>query len=41
VDDYDDLYNALDKHGVGETIQVRVMRNRKIVTLEVELIRVQ
>jgi S1-C subfamily serine protease len=41
VDDYDDLYNALDKHGVGETIQLRVMRNRKIVTLEVELILVQ
>ena len=41
VADYDDLYNALDKHKVGDAVEVRVMRDRKVVTMQVELIKVQ
>jgi S1-C subfamily serine protease len=41
VEDYDDLYNALDRHKVGETVEVRVMRDRKVTSMKIELIRVQ
>jgi S1-C subfamily serine protease len=38
VDDYDDLYNALDKHRAGETVDVKVMRGKELVTLKIEVI---
>jgi S1-C subfamily serine protease len=41
VDDYDDLYNALDKRKVGDEVEVEVMRSRKVTKLKVQLIRVQ
>jgi S1-C subfamily serine protease len=41
VKNYDDLYNALDKRRPGAKVGVRVLRGKKVVTLEIELIRVQ
>jgi S1-C subfamily serine protease len=38
VDDYDDLYNALDKHRAGETVDVKVLRGKEVVTLKIEVI---
>jgi len=41
VDDYDDLYNALDRFKVGDKVDVKVMRDGKPVTLSIPLISVQ
>jgi S1-C subfamily serine protease len=41
VKSYDDLYNVLDKHLPGEKVEVRVLREGKLTTLSIELIRVQ
>ena len=40
VADYDDLYNALDGRKPGEKVQVKLMRGRKIRTLQLELVEV-
>jgi S1-C subfamily serine protease len=37
VTNYDDLYRVLDKHQVGETISVEVMRNGRHMTIPVKL----
>lgn len=41
ITDYDDLYNTLDKHKVGDTVDVRVKRQDKVETIAIELIKVQ
>lgn len=38
VEDYDDLYNALDKRRAGDTVSVSVQRQGKLVKLQVPLI---
>ena len=38
VDDYDDLYNALDQHKAGEKVDVKVMRGADVETLKLEVI---
>ena len=38
VDDFDDLYNALDAHRAGDKVDVKVRRADKIVTLKLEVI---
>jgi S1-C subfamily serine protease len=38
VDDYDDLYNALDSHRAGDKVDVRVRRGDEAVTLKLEVI---
>jgi S1-C subfamily serine protease len=37
VDDYDDLYNALDTKKPGDRAKVKLLRNKKVVEVEVEL----
>ena len=37
VTNYDTLYNALDTHQPGDTIQVKIRREGKIISLPVEL----
>ncbi len=41
VDDYDDLYNALDRHEAGHTVTVKVQRGTESVTVKVQLIVVE
>ena len=41
VDDYDDLYNALDRYKVGDKVEVKLMRDNKPLTLTIALISVQ
>jgi S1-C subfamily serine protease len=38
IDDFDDLYNALDSHRAGDKVDVKVRRNEEIVTLKLEVI---
>jgi S1-C subfamily serine protease len=38
VDDYDDLYNALDKRQAGDVAEVRVKRDGKTSTVKVPLV---
>ncbi len=37
VDDFDDLYNALDRHRPGDRVDVKVRRDNQLVTLKVEV----
>ena len=37
VGDGDDLFNILDKHAVGETVRVEILRNGRRVTVPVRL----
>ena len=39
VTDYDDLYNILDKQHAGDTVKVTVNRKGKLVTVEMDLIK--
>ncbi len=41
VDDFDDLYNALDQHRAGDVVNVRVRRGNEVATLRVEVVVVQ
>jgi S1-C subfamily serine protease len=41
IDDYDDLYNALDSHRAGDTTKVTVRRGKETVELEATLALVQ
>lgn len=41
VDDYDDLYNALDQHRAGDKVIVKVRRGNAVVELPMELVLVQ
>jgi len=41
VEDYDDLYNALDRYKVGDKVDVKLLRDGKPVTLSIALISVQ
>ena len=41
VDDYDDLYNALDQKHPGDTVSVKVNRQGSVVALPVQLVVVQ
>jgi S1-C subfamily serine protease len=41
IDDYDDLYNALDPHAVGDKVKVKLRRGNALVTVEVELVEIQ
>jgi S1-C subfamily serine protease len=41
VDDYDDLYNSLDKYREGDEVTVKVRRDEKIVDVRVKLIPIQ
>lgn len=41
VKDFDDLYNALDRFKPGDTVQIKVMRGEKQVSLPVTLINIQ
>ena len=38
VEDYDDLYNALDQHKPGDRVVVKVQRGEKLIELKTELI---
>jgi len=38
VDDFDDLYNALDQHRPGDKVDVKVMRGEQAETLKLEVI---
>jgi S1-C subfamily serine protease len=38
VEDYDELYNALDQHRAGDVVDVKVMRDEKVVTLKLPVI---
>jgi len=38
VDDFDDLYNALDHHHAGETVAVKVRRGNDVATVKIEVI---
>jgi S1-C subfamily serine protease len=38
VDDFDDLYNALDQHHPGDKVDVKVMRGNEVVTLKLDVI---
>ncbi|MBI5625437.1 MAG: trypsin-like peptidase domain-containing protein [Elusimicrobia bacterium] len=40
VDDYDDLYNALDLYKVGDTVTVKVVRESRKRSFQVELVNV-
>jgi S1-C subfamily serine protease len=40
VKDYDDLYNALDRHKVGDTVPFTLLRNEKKRTIRIELVNV-
>jgi len=40
VKDYDDLYNALDRHKVGDFVEFRLLRNGKTRTAKIELVNV-
>jgi S1-C subfamily serine protease len=41
VNDYDDLYNALDAHKAGDKVMIRVARDEKVVQVPIELMLVQ
>ncbi len=41
VNDYDDLYNALDPHHAGDRIKVKVRRGNQVAELETTLVTVQ
>jgi S1-C subfamily serine protease len=41
IADYDDLYNALDRHRPGDEVAVKVLRDQQPVTLKIRLIKVQ
>jgi S1-C subfamily serine protease len=38
VDDFDDLYNALDRHRPGDWAEVKVRRENQVVALKVEVV---
>jgi len=38
IDNYDDLYNVLDKHHAGEKVEVTVLRDRKKLKIPAELV---
>ena len=38
VDDFDDLYNALDQHHAGDAVDVKVRRGDQLATLKMEVI---
>jgi S1-C subfamily serine protease len=38
VDDFDDLYNALDQHRAGDWVEVKVRRDNQLATLKMEVI---
>jgi S1-C subfamily serine protease len=38
VEDYDELYNALDQRHAGDVVEVKVMREEKLVTLKLPVI---
>ncbi len=38
VDDFDDLYNALDRHRAGDLVEVKVRSENQLVTLKMEVI---
>jgi S1-C subfamily serine protease len=38
VDDFDDLYNALDRHRAGDLVDVKVRRENQLVSLKMEVI---
>jgi S1-C subfamily serine protease len=38
IDDYDDLYNAFDRHQAGDRIKLRVRRNDQVVEVETQLV---
>jgi S1-C subfamily serine protease len=40
VKDYDDLYNALDLHKVGDTVEFTILRNGKKRVARIELVNV-
>jgi S1-C subfamily serine protease len=41
VENYDDLYNGLDKYKVGDLAEVHVKRGDKVEKISIELIKVQ
>lgn len=41
LDDYDDLYNTLDRHRAGDRIRLKVLRQGKTRTVPIELVRIQ
>ena len=41
IEDYDDLYNALDRFRVGDQVKLRIRRGSQTVTLPIRLVRVQ
>ena len=41
VDDFDDLYNALDSHHAGDKVDVKVLRGDKTVVLKLDVIALQ
>ncbi|OGR94071.1 MAG: hypothetical protein A2V88_14445 [Elusimicrobia bacterium RBG_16_66_12] len=41
VKDFDDLYNALDRHKVGDTVDISVLRDGKVLRRPITLIGVQ
>jgi len=38
VDDFDDLYNALDQHHAGDMVDVKVRRGNDVATVKIEVI---
>jgi S1-C subfamily serine protease len=38
IGDSDDLYRKLDKHQIGDTIQVQIFRNGRRMTIPVRLV---
>jgi protease Do-like 1, chloroplastic len=41
VHDFDDLYNALDQHQVGDTVNVRLQRQGESVSLPIQVVVLQ
>ena len=41
VDDFDDLYNALDAHHAGDTVDVKIRRGDEALTLKLEVLLLQ
>jgi len=40
IKDYDDLYNALDRHQVGDRVEFKFLRNGRTRTVSIELVNV-
>ena len=41
VQDFDDLYNALDQHHAGDTVNVRLQRQRETLSVPMQVVVVQ